>query len=512
MENKSDAKLDTKKLSVFGLILIIFPVVFGFNNSAVAFYKMGYASIIWYILGAITFFLPLMFIIAEYAFSFKNSEGGIQSWMSNAKGSYFGFVVTFIFYFAQLFWMVNFSTTRIWIPLSCGLFGYDTTSNWSFLGFSSTQVIGLLAIMFILTITFVATKGLDKVTSVAKIGGIACMSINVILFTSAIIIALLKLFKGDAVFVEPINGINTFLIPPIPSAANLVTIVSFMSFATFAYAGSETLGSLANKTETEKTFSNGILYSSVFIMIGYSLAIFLWGVVQNCQVLNETSIVNFGNVLYYSMSNLGNSLGEVLGLNQILPPSFLATFFARITGIALFLTTLGAFFAVIYAPLQAILQGAPKNLFPDFLMKKNKNNINQNAMFLQAAIVCTIIFIISFGGKSASDFYELIISMANIAQTCPYIFIFLSFPAFRNNEKLNHDFTIFKSKFSVNLASFTGFLVVLIANLLLSFQPILTNEPNGLTKTTFMLCGPLLFIFIGMLIYKNYEKRNKVSN
>lgn len=504
---KDNNDSSTKKLSVLGVLLIIFPVVFGFNNSATAFYRMGYASIIWYLIGAVTFFLPLMFIIAEYAFSFKNDEGGIQTWMTKSRGELFGFIVTFVFYFAQIFWMVNFSLTRIWIPLSYGLFGNDTTHAWNFLGLNSTQTIGLLSIAFIIFVTYISTRDFSKVSGIAKLGGISCMSINSILFLSAIFIAITKVLSGGSVFVEPLNGLQTFLIPPNEKFNNLVSIFGFMSYATFAYAGSETLGSLASKTKTEKTFSKGILYSTIFIMIGYSLAIFLWGFVQNSHLLNKDELTNFGNVLYKLMTTLGSTIGKTVGLNQQFSTQIVGPLFARTAGIAVFLITMGAFFAVIYAPIQALLHGAPKGLFPKFLIEKNRFGANQNAMWIQAIIVSSIIGIISFGGNSAKAFYELIVSMANVAQTCPYIFIFLAFPAFRKNTKLNHSYTIFKSKFLVYAASIVGFLTVLIADILTIIEPIMTNDTNAKTKTSFMAIGPLMFIFIGWLIYKNFQKK-----
>lgn len=508
-DNNNSNNSNIKKLSVLGVLLIIFPVVFGFNNSAVAFYKMGYSSIIWYIIGAVSFFLPLMFIVAEYAFSFRNSEGGIQTWVSNSKGAFFGFVTVVLFYFAQLFWMVNFSTTRIWIPLSFGLLGQDSTSSLSILGLNSTQTIGVLSIIFIAGITFFATRGFNKVSAFAKVGGIACMTINIVLFSSAIIIAVLKLFKGEPLFVEQIKGAQTFIIPPNESVANVFSIIGFMSYATFAYAGSEVLGNLANKTKTESTFSKGILLSSVFIMIGYSSAIFLWGFVQNSFQMNQNTAINFGNVLYNSMANLGTGLGQVLGFGNEFARNVFGVMFARATGFAMFFTVFGAFFAIIYAPIQAVLNGAPKGLFPEFLTRKNKANMVQNAMWGQALIVCSIIALISFGGKSAKAFYDLIVLMANVAQTCPYLFIFLAFPAFRKNSNLNHNFKIFKSDSMATVAAVVGFLTVLIADGLTIVEPVLTNAENAVTKTAFMATGPFLFILIAVLIYKNYEKRLK---
>lgn len=512
MTNDNDNNnTSTKKLSTLGVLLIIFPVVFGFNNSAVAFYKMGYASIIWYIIGSITFFLPLMLIIAEYAFSFKNNEGGIQTWMSKSRGAAFGFITTFVFYFAQLFWMVNFSMTRIWIPLSCGLFGGDTTQNWSLLGFNSSQTIGLLSITFIVIVTFFATKDFSKVSSVARLGGIACMTINAILLLSAILIVMSKLFRGESVFVEPINGIQTFLTPPNAKMNNWVSIIGFMSYATFAYAGSETLGSLASKTKTEKTFSKGIIYSTIVIMIGYSLAIFLWGFVQNSQAINQDSLTNFGNVLYKSMATLGTTVGKAVGLAPEISSQIIGPLFARSAGIAMLLITIGAFFAVIYAPIQAVLKGAPKGLFPEFLNKQNSYGAHQNAMWIQASIVCTIIGIISFGGDSAKALYELIVMMANVAQTCPYVFIFLAFPAFRKNSQLDHSYTVFKSNTTVYLASIAGFCTVLIADFLTIVEPILTNAENSIVKTTAMATGPLLVITIAAIIFNNYRKKSNLQ-
>lgn len=508
-ENIKNSTSTIKKLSVLGVMLIIFPVVFGFNNSAVAFYKMGYASIIWYMLGAVTFFLPLMFVVAEYACSFRNSEGGIQAWISNSKGAFYAFVTAIIFYFAQVFWMVNFSMTRIWIPLSFGLLGNDSTESLSILGLSSTQTIGVLSIAFVVGITYFATKGFNKVSMFAQIGGIACMSINILLFSSAVIIAILKLFKGEPLFVEPVKNATTFLVPPNAQYANAFSIVGFMSFATFAYAGSETIGNLASKTKTEKTFSKGILYSAVVIMIGYSSAILLWGFVQNSFQLNQNPAINFGNILYNSMSNLGTGVGQVLGFNPEMARNVVGVLFARATGLAMFFTVFGAFFAVVYAPLQALLNGAPKGLFPEFLTKKNKNDVTQNAMWGQALIVCSIIAIISFGGKSAKAFYDLIILMANISQTCPYIFIFLAFIAFRKNPNLNHDFKIFKSNSMATAAAITGFLTVLVADALTIMEPIMTNAENATMKTSFMAAGPFVFITIAVLIYKNYERKIK---
>lgn len=67
----------TTQIGLSALVLMIFSSIFGFSNSLTAFYQMGYASIIWYIVTAVLFFLPSALMFAEYGASFKAAKGGI---------------------------------------------------------------------------------------------------------------------------------------------------------------------------------------------------------------------------------------------------------------------------------------------------------------------------------------------------------------------------------------------------------------------------------------------------
>ena len=70
-------KLDSGKLTLSALILMIFTSVYGFNNIPRAFYLMGYSAIPWYLFAAIFFFLPYAFMMAEYGAAFRDESGGI---------------------------------------------------------------------------------------------------------------------------------------------------------------------------------------------------------------------------------------------------------------------------------------------------------------------------------------------------------------------------------------------------------------------------------------------------
>ncbi len=78
------------------------------------------------------------------------------------------------------------------------------------------------------------------------------------------------------------------------------------------------------------------------ISIGYSLAIFLWGVSTNWQQILSNSAVNLGNITYILMSSLGTTLGNALNLSPDAAMT-VGVWFARITGLSMFLAYTGAF-------------------------------------------------------------------------------------------------------------------------------------------------------------------------
>lgn len=139
-----------KKLTLITLILMIFTSVFGFANMPRPFYLMGYGAIPWFILGGITYFIPFAFMMAEYGSAFKDEKGGIYSWMEKSVGPKFAFVGVFMWHASYVVWMINICST-IWIPLSNTIFGVDTTSKWGIFGLNSTQVLGILGVIWVCT-------------------------------------------------------------------------------------------------------------------------------------------------------------------------------------------------------------------------------------------------------------------------------------------------------------------------------------------------------------------------
>lgn len=488
------------KLTLVALILMIFTSVFGFNNIPRAFFLMGYSAIPWYIFGAICFFIPYAFMMAEFGASFKEEKGGIYVWMQRSVGRKFAFIGTFMWFASYIVWMVSVSSS-IWVPLSNLIFGADETSTWSLFGLTSSQTLGILGAVFVILITFLSSKGLNSISKVASIGGIFVTSANVLLIVGSLIV----FFANGFTAAQPLN-LSEFTHSPNPAYGTVLAVLGFLVFAIFAYGGLEAVGGLVDQTENaNKTFPKGIKISAIVIGVGYSLAILMVGLFTNWQEVLSNPDVRMANVSYVVIKNLGIKLGEVFGLS----PSgieIMGTWFARYIGLAMFLALLGAFFTLIYSPLKQLIEGTPKEIWPEKWTKLSDNGMPVTAMWIQCIAVVGIIIIAVITGGKSSSFLDYLILMGNVAMTIPTMFLAIAFIYFKKNDNIEKPFIFFKSKTMATVWAIIVTVTVGFANIFTILQPAI--ESKDYVSTGFQLAGPIVFSLVALYLISKYEKKH----
>ncbi|EHJ00072.1 amino acid permease-associated region [Clostridium sp. DL-VIII] len=492
-------KTKQKKLTLITLILMIFTSVFGFANMPRSFYLMGYGAIPWFIFGGITFFIPYAFMMAEYGAAFKEEKGGIYSWMEKSVGPKFAFVGIFMWYASYVVWMINICTV-VWIPLSNTFFGVDTTSKWGVLGLNSTQVLGILGVLWVSGAFLISRRGISKITKITSLGGTAVALLNILLIVGAIVVLVLN--KGQ--FKEPITSAMSFVNSPNPSYQTTFSLLSFLVFALFAYGGIEAVGGLVDQTENaEKTFPKGVLIAALVIAVGYSLGIFLTGIFVNWSHSLSGKDVNMANITYVVMNNLGYSLGNALGMSDAISIQ-VGNWIARFVGLSMFLAYTGAFFTLSYAPLKQLIEGTPAKFWPGKMAQIDKNDMPINAMLIQTIIVGVMVLVIAMGGASAQAFFAILVNMTNVAMTLPYVFLSVAYIFFVRRENIQKPFKVFKNK---PFAIFMGVVVTLVvgfANIFTIIEPAIEGD---YVSTISMIAGPLIFIVAALVIYARGEKK-----
>ncbi|CCI87921.1 glutamate/gamma-aminobutyrate family transporter YjeM [Lactobacillus gigeriorum] len=489
------------KIKLGSLVLLIFSGIYGFSNSLTAYYQMGYASIVWYIITALLFFLPSALIFAEYGAAFKGVRGGIFSWLRGSVNEKTAFIGTFIWLAAWVVWLVS-STQFFLVSVATTFFGYDNTQSWHIFGLSSTETLGLLEVIFLLVVTFFAVKGVDKIAAVSNIGGIFTLAIT-IGFT---LVSIFVFILNHGQLAEPVTT-HALLKSPNPAFQSPIAVVSFIVYALFAYGGLETsAGVIDSVDKPEKTFPKALIIAMIAMTSLYVLNIFMCGVAANWQDLLGGKSVDLANVEYVLINNLGIETGHGLGLSHSAALA-LGQVFSRFAGLADVLAGISAAFLMVYSPIKSFIEGCDPKLLPKKLVELNKHGMPERSMWIQAVIVSVIILFISFGGNAANQFYTILMDMMNVSSSAPYLFLIGAFPFFKMKQNLDRPFVFIHKPYNIWLVTIVVWLVVAIGIIFTCIEPLFTGD----YATSFWTAiGPVAFGVIAWIFYIYEEKKSRV--
>ena len=490
-----------RKIGLAKLILIILGAQSMFTNVMTAYYQMSYASVIWYLISAVTFIFPLVFMFAEYGSSIRNNNGGIYSWLVDSVGEKYAFTGTFI-------WLASFVINMILMVSKIGvifselIFGNDLTNKLHFGFLNSNEVLGLLGILLVIGATYADTKGIKNVAK-ASVCGALSLGIIAIFIGGSIIL----LFLDHGQLAQPMTGIRSLLISPNPQFKSPVAISSFIVYAMFAYGGIEAVSGLISKLKTpRKTFPKAMIYSAVIMVILYIFSIFMCGYSINWTSVLGGKQVDLANIMFISMGNLGAMICKGLGAS-VAVTKLVTAILVRLIALGYVFGTAGALLVFVYSPIKSLISGSSKDLLPKSITKFNRHDMPAHAMWIQAGLIVLVIILTSLGGKSGQQFFTILVDMNNIGSIFPYLFLAIAFIFFKRNRELPHNYVILKHKSTTYLAVGLVILSIVFAVLVNLITPILAHQ----YMTAFWsFIGPIFFYLIGYLFYKiGVRRRNR---
>lgn len=216
--------------------LMLLTSVFGVTNIGIAFYHMGYAAVPMFIVGAFLFFIPFLLMRVEFGTAYKGREGGIYLWMRESVNARFALYGVFMWYASYVLWMMN-KSLNMWTPLSVGLFGEDYTASDDPI---VTVVIGIFAIVLILFVTTLISKGTAKFSKIAAIGGVAVLILPTLLIVGGIVVYIANGFQ----LAMPLN-VEALYTSPNSDFQSIIPFIGFLVFAVFAFGSVEEMVGIA---------------------------------------------------------------------------------------------------------------------------------------------------------------------------------------------------------------------------------------------------------------------------
>lgn len=397
-----DEKTKTKKtyISVLALTMMNVSMVAGLANDVQqSFY--GLASVTYFAIGAICFFIPTALVAAELASGWSN-RGGIFRWVGEGLGKGWGLTCLFILWFQT---MLNFG---MGMPSFTATIMFYTPNYDAAVKFAQNPQHELLImtgwIILYWVLAYLATKGVKTFSNLAKYGVIIG---SLIPLAVMVILAIVWVAQG-----------HTPAIPMTPKDLipkwNGMSTLALAAGVFFSYTGIDmNAAHIKQLKHPEKDFTK-----AMFISIILAFLIFVVGTVIIAMIIPEKQI----NVLY-TLYPVFRILGSTIGM----PWLYMVLVWALLCNtIAMVVTNMAG-------PSFMLGQAGGSGFLPHWLQEKNKHNMPAHLMYTQIAGMTIIAYLVKLI-PNVEGFVILLTQTITVLYMIYYILMFTAFLRLRYDQ------------------------------------------------------------------------------
>lgn len=372
------------KISLFSLVLLIVSAIESVRTLPTTA-LFGSSLILFFILSALFFLIPVAFISAEFSSRYPE-EGGVYYWIKHAFGARIGTLAVW------LQWI----NTMVWYPTML-LFIAGTAAHLLNPALAANK--GFLLLIALATfwgLTFLNLKGIEVSARMNAICGT--------LGTLLPMIALIALGAGWVLSGEPlaISFTAKDLFPSFSLSESGLALVTIMA----SLLGMELAGvHVSDIANPRRNFPKAIGYS-VFILLGTLIL----GALAVAVVIPKGEI------------------GFVDGVMQTFTKfltAFDMPFLIPVLAALIIIGSIGGSVNWLLSPAKGLLQAAEQGFLPPFFTAKNKSGVSVRILIAQAILVsifCSLIQLV----PSINSFYWFLMALSTGLYMMMYILLFLA--------------------------------------------------------------------------------------
>lgn len=416
--------MESKKIVWYNLAFMAFSTVWGFGNVLNGFvYFNGIQVIFSWILMFALYFVPYALMVGELGSAFKNSGGGVSSWINETIGP------KMAYYAGWTYWACH--ITYIASKGSGGLkaLSWVVFQNAETYASFPTIVIQMATLAVFLFFCWVASRGLNPLKKLTTIAG-SSMFVMSILY-------ILMMFAAP--IINPNGGFISldFSFDKIIPQFNVQYFTS-LSILVFAVGGCEKISPYVNKVENpSKGFPKGMIALAIMVMVCAILGTVAMGMMFDPSVINasEESFNSYvSNGAYWSFQKLGEyyHMGNALMI------------------IYAICNTIGQFSTLVLsidAPLRMLLENEEaKQFIPSGLLKQNKHGAYINGIKMIVVLSGSLILIQSFvpGGDAV---LQQLTKLNSVCMPLRYLWVFAAYVALRKaKDRFQADYRFTKNQ------------------------------------------------------------------
>ncbi|MDR2277291.1 MAG: amino acid permease [Vagococcus sp.] len=470
---------DSKQLRWYNVAIIAFVSVWGLGNVVNNYATQGLSVIVSWILIMALYFVPYALIVGQLGSTFKDSTGGVSSWVKNTTTKKIGYFAAWTYWVVHIPYLAQ-KPQGILISIS-----WIFKQNGNFINTVSATTVAMICLVIFLFFLWISSKGL---TTLKRIGGVAgtAMFIMSLLF---ILLAVSAPAISDATFATPDMGnIKSYL--PKFDFAYFTTI----SMLVFAVGGAEKISPYVNETKNaSKEFPKGMLVLAIMIAVCAILGSFSMGMLFDSNNIPNDLMANgayeaFGKLgAYYKVGNL----------------------FVIIYAVAQMLAQISALAFSIDAPLKILLADSDKEFIPESFSKTNSKGTPVKGYILTGILVSILIIVPGLGIENMNENYKWLLNLNSIVMPLRYLWVFFAYMMINKMHKeFNSDYKFIKNPKIGYLVGLWCFLFTAFACILGAVPkiPYADNPRAFIFQLIMNILTPIVLISLG-LIFPFFARR-----
>ena len=401
--------MDNKKILWYNLAFMAFSTVWGFGNVLNGFvYFNGIQVIFSWILMFALYFVPYALMVGELGSAFKNSGGGVSSWIHETIGPKFAYYAGWTYWACHITYIASKGSGGLkalsWMVFQNGE-KYDSFP---------TIAVQLATLAVFLFFCWVASRGLNPLKKLATLAGTSMFVMS--------ILYIVMMFAAPAI--NPQGGYLSmdFSWDAIIPQFNVKYFTS-LSILVFAVGGCEKISPYVNKVkDPAKGFPKGMIALAIMVMVCAILGTIAMGMMFDPTLINA-STESFNSYVSNGSYWAFQKLGEYYHVGNLL-----MIIYAACNAIGQFSTLVVS----IDAPLRMLLDNEDARQFiPSALLKQNKYGAYVNGIWMIVALSGSIILIQILGGSGAAGVLAQLNKLNSVVMPMRYLWVFAAYIALR---------------------------------------------------------------------------------
>ncbi|MBP3409592.1 MAG: amino acid permease [Clostridia bacterium] len=431
MNNLSENKQE-KKIAWYMLAFMGFSTVWGFGNVTNGFmYFNGIQVIFSWILMFALYFIPYALMVGELGSAFKNSSGGVSSWIEGTYGR------KMAYYAGWTYWAVH--VTYIASKGSGGLkaLSWAVFRNAEVYDALPTLGVQLATLAVFLLFCYIASRGMKVLKGITTLAGST-------MFVMSILFILMM-------FAAPVINPNGGYVSMDFSLKNLVpqfnvNYFTSLSILVFAVGGCEKISPYVNKVDKpSKNFPRGMISLAIMVVVCAILGTIALGMMFDPAVIGATD-ESFNSYVSNGAYWAFQKMGQYYGVGD-----FFLVIYAVCNAIGQFSTLVIS----IDAPLRMLLgNDYAREFIPSAMLKQNKHGAYINGIKL-VVVLSGAIILIQIVVPGATAVLTQLTKLNSVCMPMRYLWVFIAYIGLRRNiDKIPAEYRFVKNQ---KLALFFGY-------------------------------------------------------